>query len=159
MCVLCVCIYRYMRLQLSHHCILQKYLNILGVPLKSEFKCDIAKKVVEMNIKYFTQLFLQLFIDCYEYYYCGLNAFMCIWITTLSLSQDYQGLTIRNPQWTQDKLQSQKHYAESFWRGSPAVLSTCCFLKSTVDKAHQIAIYIWFHMQRQSCLKIVIVSV
>lgn len=96
----------------------QKYLNISWVPLLYFFwnlnlKVKL-QKVVQMNIKHFIQLFLKLFIDGFEYYYYGLNAFMCIWITTLSLLREYQGLTIRNPQWTQDQLLSHKCYAESF---------------------------------------------
>lgn len=56
------------------------------------------QKVVQMNIKHFIQLFLQLFIDGDGYYYYGPNAFMCIWITTLSLLQEYQALQRGNPQ-------------------------------------------------------------
>ena len=46
--------------------------------LKSELKSEIAKNLVQINIKHFIELFIQLFIDSYEYYYCGLNAFLYI---------------------------------------------------------------------------------
>lgn len=114
-----------------HAKLAKKNLNILWAELLySSWNLNLKvrlQKVVQMNIKHFTQLFLQLFIDGYEYYYYGLNAFMCIWITTLSLLQGYQRLTIRNPRWTQDQLLSPKQYAESFWKSSNAALSnTAC---------------------------------
>lgn len=65
--------------------------------LKSEFKSGSDN---------FIQLFLQLFIDGQEYHYYGLDTFMCIWIITHSLLQEYQKLIIRNPKRTQDQLLS-----------------------------------------------------
>lgn len=56
-----------------------------------------------------------------EYIYVHLN-------NNTFIVKGLPGTHNKEPPMNSSKLQSQKHYAESFWRDSPAALSTRCFL-------------------------------
>lgn len=81
-----------------------------------------------MNIKHSIQLFLPLFIDGYEYYYYGQNAFMYIWITAFSVAGK-PGITIKNPQRTQDhKHTVSEALCRIFENAVMQYFGTCCLL-------------------------------